>query len=1341
MSYSTNDKFYIDTDTSIARFEGNLDLLNNIRFGKTDTENGITFQANIINTRITENLTSLRNINNYTNSNNLVLDIEGIYTSNEHVNLILSARNMGEPYMGPSYTINTSTNTSFVIPNRHKLIIRSSISYPDNTYINYLPLSGTRANHLDYYNSYSTDYFAGYVDGTISSSNNVYLDDELSGFVVVKNVGYLLKLNTDNNSLEYSNFLFADESYYSGIINNDEVDISIGIYKNVNSTTSFKQYSQDNCYTPNPSLPATLNSYYIFILGHDIYDGTISFLKYYKTQDTILQQTLPKVLLVENKNFISYFLTKTNNVSIPIFKYQTDASPAGYSFVEENSTYSINGTSLGNTYQYVIHKLNEFCIPIWKIRIVFTNININLTDAIHIIYHSIDNSITASIINNQLTNVIIYSANNTSTILQNVYNVILHFNSSGQFQWSIKKDVASLYHKNKNSLIAYDKSTLFVHYLYDVQNKEFINVFNADGTTQNIIYRENNQVIAIDAIIYYNLNGKAQHDNYHQYSIVGSNNTSNLNYSYMSVNINGSFSNDLYYSSINKNISSNIRISYTDGFSDTNTNIQNANTVYTYPLIFNSNETGQKQLSIGNSINITKFNTNQMRITGNTIIEQDLTVNTINVLEDILLSSNSKLGIRKTPSEALDIIGNTIISGNIGIGTDIQKAKLNIDALNANAMNINNITLENYPPDFYNYGYNLTSSRIPTIDNKYDVKAFPPADGANYGAGTYSYLASSTGSFTIPNSAFDKYYTGTTWISANSKYTAISGFPITTGPTQTVVSSITYNGEWVQIRLPKKLRMIYYHIYKSIYNNAYFPKSWIIAGSDDGSTWTLVDSRTNQSMPSTYTQYAVNSAIQYQYYRMIITSIVGGGGATATEVAEWELFLNNVNTVNYDGFEVKTLNYKAKANTIYNYYYNDSNLYLPINVLDSTTTDKIWRTSNIYSRFYDLPYTPLAYLEIDIINPIPLSYYTIKGKDLLTYPSKWFLERHTGSGWTLIDFRDINNTTLTQLTNTYQIANVNFSASNYRFGFYRNFSSTSNYIEIATITFNKANSLNVLNINSNNDITFRGNVDIVGDIYDTGVTRPALKITSNAYNNALEVNGNTTIRSDNDTILTVRTTNNANKAEVAIYGPSHGTGRVFVGQSLTYGGGIEFNGDDSPITSGAGADYITLYRRYNSVDSWTARNYYNTNDWEFRGSIISSNPRFYAYGASGTSGTSGQYWIFPNVEVNIGGHYNATTGIFTVPIAGTYIFIWGNIGNQTNTTYRYYIYKNNNRIRDVHLRIDTASTSTTDYGDGERSYMTTLAVNDTMRIYYTSDSGVASYTSVDYPYFMGYLIG
>ena len=93
-----------------------------------------------------------------------------------------------------------------------------------------------------------------------------------------------------------------------------------------------------------------------------------------------------------------------------------------------------------------------------------------------------------------------------------------------------------------------------------------------------------------------------------------------------------------------------------------------------------------------------------------------------------------------------------------------------------------------------------------------------------------------------------------------------------------------------------------------------------------------------------------------------------------------------------------------------------------------------------------------------------------------------------------------------------------------------------------------------------------------------------------------------TMDAGQNTTLTILSDDNG-ASMIQLYGNSQGTGRVFVGQSSAYGGGIEYNGDDSPSTTGAGSDHITLWRRDNGTDSWTARNDYNSNDWEFRGEL------------------------------------------------------------------------------------------------------------------------------------------
>jgi hypothetical protein len=140
-------------------------------------------------------------------------------------------------------------------------------------------------------------------------------------------------------------------------------------------------------------------------------------------------------------------------------------------------------------------------------------------------------------------------------------------------------------------------------------------------------------------------------------------------------------------------------------------------------------------------------------------------------------------------------------------------------------------------------------------------------------------------------------------------------------------------------------------------------------------------------------------------------------------------------------------------------------------------------------------------------------------------------------------------------------------------------------------------------------------------------------------------------------------------------------------------------------------------------------------------------PMFQAYGVSGGTFATGNYWIFPSTFVNIGNHYNTSNGIFTAPIAGTYKFWWSFIGGNQSDVYRYTIHKNNSSLSSgtPQLRIDT-SLAGTEYGNGNVTVIISLSTNDTVRIYFSSDSGNLSYpfgnSSVDaYVLFGGMLLG
>jgi hypothetical protein len=145
--------------------------------------------------------------------------------------------------------------------------------------------------------------------------------------------------------------------------------------------------------------------------------------------------------------------------------------------------------------------------------------------------------------------------------------------------------------------------------------------------------------------------------------------------------------------------------------------------------------------------------------------------------------------------------------------------------------------------------------------------------------------------------------------------------------------------------------------------------------------------------------------------------------------------------------------------------------------------------------------------------------------------------------------------------------------------------------------------------------------------------------------------------------------------------------------------------------------------------------------------LIPYQPVFQAYGVSGGTFASGNYWIFPSTFANVGSHYNTSNGIFTAPVSGTYFFTWSNIGGNGGTVYRFWIRRNNANVgSDWHLRLDTSATGNEYSDNGHRNLIISASANDTFRIYYESDNGTNAYPGANdstnnYPTFGGYLIG
>ncbi|QPG06968.1 tail fiber domain-containing protein [Salinimonas marina] len=83
-----------------------------------------------------------------------------------------------------------------------------------------------------------------------------------------------------------------------------------------------------------------------------------------------------------------------------------------------------------------------------------------------------------------------------------------------------------------------------------------------------------------------------------------------------------------------------------------------------------------------------------------------------------------------------------------------------------------------------------------------------------------------------------------------------------------------------------------------------------------------------------------------------------------------------------------------------------------------------------------------------------------------------------------------------------------------------------------------------------------------------------------------------TLDGGTNTTLTVLS-DDSGESVLNLIGSSQGTGRVYVGQSLAYGGGFEYNGDGAPSSSSPLNDRVSFFRRSNGVNTEVMSYYYN----------------------------------------------------------------------------------------------------------------------------------------------------
>jgi len=164
---------------------------------------------------------------------------------------------------------------------------------------------------------------------------------------------------------------------------------------------------------------------------------------------------------------------------------------------------------------------------------------------------------------------------------------------------------------------------------------------------------------------------------------------------------------------------------------------------------------------------------------------------------------------------------------------------------------------------------------------------YPPFAMTGYSQGGYVVSASSEHNDTrIAWKAFNDApvvtgsdVTGTFWQSLADTYETTGGNYNWTGTSVqfTDTNGGQHSGEWIKMEMPHKLKLDY--LYYLCTYDAFMAKNFVILGSNDDTTWTLLKSVTNgPSTEDVYHDLVINADRSYKYYVVLTSAIHGTGG-------------------------------------------------------------------------------------------------------------------------------------------------------------------------------------------------------------------------------------------------------------------------------------------------------------------------------------------------------------------------------------------------------------------------------------------------------------------------------
>ena len=260
-------------------------------------------------------------------------------------------------------------------------------------------------------------------------------------------------------------------------------------------------------------------------------------------------------------------------------------------------------------------------------------------------------------------------------------------------------------------------------------------------------------------------------------------------------------------------------------------------------------------------------------------------------------------------SEAYDVAWNGIIFVAVGQGT--SPIVWSVDGLNWNAVSNQPFTTRASAIVWTGiawiaYGSGSNTTAISTNGSVWAATAKANL-AISHGTSALSLgntpTSSSNAAGNGPENAFDGSFntTITTWQSNSGLYDASGAY---TGATSTTYdSSHNAAGEWVQAQLTNAAVIKYYYVVFQVSDASSIPASWILLGSNDGTTWSSLDTFTygTPSYPNNNWKYPFvalplnlyTNTSSYSYYRLVFTSSFG---ASQVSVANVDLFTTDASS-------------------------------------------------------------------------------------------------------------------------------------------------------------------------------------------------------------------------------------------------------------------------------------------------------------------------------------------------------------------------------------------------------------------------------------------------------------